>query len=70
MSSLGCGEGSPHLLRRDNIYEDVVKLYVDIQQIADEFPFRIAFYDELAVDTGGVVRDLFGILERWLQEAF
>ena len=31
MSSLGCDEGSPHLIRRENIYEDVVKLYGDFQ---------------------------------------
>lgn len=59
MKSLGCGEGSPHLIRREHIYEDVIKLYRDFQRIADEFPFRIAFDDELAVDTGGVARDLF-----------
>ena len=46
MSSLGCDEGSPHLIRRGNIYEDVVKLYGDFQRIADEFHFRIAFHYE------------------------
>ena len=59
MKSLGCGGGSSHLIRRKHIYEDVIKLYRDIQRIADEFPFRIAFDDEVAVDKGGVARDLF-----------
>ena len=59
MRSLGCGEGSPHLIRREHIYEDIIKLYRDYQRIADEFPFGIGFDDELAVDTGGVAYDLF-----------
>ena len=62
MKSLGCGEGSPHLIRRDHLYEDVIKLYGGLSQLEDEFPFRIAFDDEQAVDTGGVSRDLFGAL--------
>ena len=59
MKSLGCDEGSPHLIRRDHLYEDVIKLYGDFSKFEDEFPFRIAFDDEQAVDTGGVSRDLF-----------
>ena len=59
MRSLGCEEASPHLIRRDELYNDVIMLYTDFQRLADEFPFRVAFDDEQALDTGGVSRDLF-----------
>ena len=59
MRALGCEEGSPHLIRRKELYKDVIELYSDFSRLADEFPFRIAFDDEQALDTGGVARDLF-----------
>lgn len=59
MKSLSCEEGSPHLIRRDNIYLDVLKMYTDFGKLSKEFPFRIAFDDEGAVDSGGVSRDMF-----------
>ncbi len=52
-------QGSPHLIRRDEIYSDVLKIYEDFSQIVYEFPFRVAFDDENALDTGGVTRDMF-----------
>ena len=58
-SNMLCEEGSPHLIRRDYIYEDVLKLYEDIDDIVNEHPFRIAFDDEEAIDSGGVSRDMF-----------
>ena len=51
-------EGSPHLVRRDNIFSDVLKIYENFSRIANEFPFRVAFDDENALDTGGVTRDM------------
>lgn len=37
----------------------MIKLYTDFSEIASENPFRIAFDDEEAIDTGGVCRDMF-----------
>ena len=58
MEKLKCEEGSPHLIRREHIYTDVLALYENFSVIVDEFPFRVAFDDENAVDTGGVARDM------------
>ena len=55
MMGLSCKHGCPHLIRRDHIYSDVLKLYEDFSKIVNEFPFRISFKDEHAV---GVARDM------------
>jgi hypothetical protein len=49
---LSCKHGCSHLIRRDHIYSDVLKLYEDFSKIVNEFPFRISFNDEHAVDGG------------------
>ena len=54
-----CEHGSPHLISRSNIYNDVLKLYSNFDRLANEYPFHIAFNDEEALDTGGVSRDMF-----------
>ncbi len=52
--------GIPHYILRDNIYECTISLYKEsIDAILDEFPFRIKFKGEAAVDSGGVSRDFF-----------
>ena len=60
LDSLNTKHGLPHLLSRDNLYEDCIELYkCKLRDIIQEFPFRIAFANEKAVDTGGVARDMF-----------
>ena len=59
MQSLSCEQGSPHLIRRDHVYNNVLELYKDFSAIATEFPVCVAFDDEQAIDTGGVARDMF-----------
>ena len=52
--------GMPHLVRRDFVYDDCLKLYtLELDIILQEFPFRISYEDERAIDTGGVARDFF-----------
>ena len=48
----------PHVIRRSNIYDDVLKLFCN-EGALKEFPLRIQFQDEIAVDGGGVCRDMF-----------
>lgn len=60
MDELDTHHGFPRSIMRDTVYDDVIKLYkTDIIQILRDYPFRIKFKDERAVDTGGVCRDLF-----------
>ena len=52
--------GTPHTVSRDTLYEDTIKLYKDrFQVLKFEYPFRIAYQNEQAIDTGGVARDMF-----------
>lgn len=48
----------PHEVKRENIYRDVIDLYRD-QSIVYEEPFCVRFQEELAVDVGGVTREMF-----------
>lgn len=59
LATLNCEQGSPHLIKRSDIYADVLKLYSSFSRLVNEYPFRIAFDDEEAIDTGGVCRDMF-----------
>ena len=59
MMGLSCKHGCSHLIRQDHIYSDVLELYGDFNVILNEFPFHVSFDDEHAVDSGGVVRDMF-----------
>lgn len=59
MQNMNCEQGSPHLIKRKEIYEDVMNLYSNFSKLSTEFPFRVAFDDENAVDSGGVSRDMF-----------
>ena len=51
--------GLPRALRRDNIYQDVMDLYIEDADQLSEFPFRVRYENEKAIDTGGVCRDMF-----------
>lgn len=47
-----------HVVKRGNIYEDVMALLSNDNVLA-ELPLRIKFAGEIAMDTGGVCRDMF-----------
>lgn len=51
-------EGSEHTIRRSNVFKDVLQLY-QMGSILQECPIRIEFEDEMAIDQGGVTRDMF-----------
>lgn len=52
--------GLPHPIRRGHVYDDCLALYTNkLEQILKEFPFRIRYEGEKAIDTGGVSRDMF-----------
>ena len=59
MMSLCLQSGVSHTIRRVLLYEDVIDQYSNkLETILSEFPFRAGFEGELAVDTGGVTRDM------------
>ncbi len=44
MDSLDTHHGLPHVIRREHIFDDVVKLYRDQkEELLAEFPFRIKY---------------------------
>ena len=52
--------GLPHCILRDRVYDNWPSLYTKkLEQILKEFPFRVHYRDEKAIDTGGVSRDVF-----------
>ncbi len=50
--------GLPHTIKRNDIYNSVIRLYTD-DNVIKEDPFHVQFSGELAVDIGGVSRDMF-----------
>ena len=62
MMGLSCEHGCSHLIRRDHIYTDVLELYGDFSAFVKEFPFRVSFDEENAIDSGGVARDVLWFL--------
>ena len=50
-----------HAVRRDYIFDDVMELYQRDVGIAREFPLRVKYLDERAIDTGGVARDMLSM---------
>ena len=60
MDELETHAGLPHEINRSCLYDDVIDLYTkSTATIIQEFPFRVTFTGEKAVDTGGVCRDMF-----------
>ena len=52
--------GLPHPVSRNEIFDEVIKLYQMKQSTLEaEFPFNVRFIGERAVDTRGVSRDMF-----------
>ena len=47
-----------HVIERDKVYDNILELYGN-EDTVQEYPFRITFKDERAVDFGGVTRDMF-----------
>ena len=53
-------QGLGRTFRRNHVYEDVIETYQEnLDQILKEFPFRVRYVKERAVDTGGVCRNWF-----------
>ena len=60
MDVLDTHQGLPHIIRCEHVFEDCLALYDDkLKQILKEYPFRISYANEKAIDTGGVSRDMF-----------
>ena len=60
MDTLDTDQGLPHCITRSCIFEDGVELYQNkLEEILDEFPFRICYDQERAIDTGGVAGTFF-----------
>ena len=58
MTSIGAMAGGKHIIQRGTLYDDVIKLYQS-REIVKESPICIAYDSELAVDEGGVTRDMY-----------
>lgn len=60
LASLDVEHGVAHSLHRDTLFDDVMNLFeTQLHILEKEFPFRVKFVGERAVDTGGVTRDMF-----------
>ena len=60
MESLSLKYGRHHKIQRQDVYAGVMKLYQTCQdEIMNEYPFRVQFEGEKAIDIGGVSRDMF-----------
>lgn len=58
MKPLPVSRGLTHVIKRTNIFQEMCALFKQMN-ILNEFPFRVRFAGEQAVDTGGVSRDMF-----------
>lgn len=66
MHSLETHDAAPHQIHRSNIFEEVIRLFSE-PRIMCEYPLRISFVGEQAIDTGGVLRDM---LSAFWEEAY
>ena len=58
--SLAPSFGKTHSVKRGQIFQDVIDLYSKYPDVVlAEYPFRTRFIGEVAVDLGGVTRDVF-----------
>ena len=57
MKSVGAIPGE-HMVDRENVFEDVIDLYRQ-GEVVGEYPIKIEFFGEIAVDFGGLLRDMF-----------
>ena len=58
IQSLAVRRGQTHVIRRNYTYDDVLDLYKREETLSD-FPLRVCFTGEMAIDIGGVCRDMF-----------
>ena len=58
MSIIKASPRQKHIVNRFTIFEDVIKMYKE-EGMVMEFPTFIQFEDELAIDVGGVTREMF-----------
>lgn len=58
MNSINAVPGRVHLIDRTKVYEEVIDLYQN-DELLKEFPMYIKFRGEMAIDHGGVQRDMF-----------
>ena len=58
LRTIGSKPGSLRTVDRNNVYEDVIDLYRS-GEIIGEFPIDIRYSGEMAVDEGGVQRDMY-----------
>ncbi len=59
LSGVHFHQGDKHEMSRNNVFEDVLRLYRNNPRTMTEYPFKVSFKEELAIDLGGVSRDLF-----------
>ena len=57
MDSIQCAPGPQRMVNRSKVYQDVLSMFTD-ETIAKEYPLFIKFCGEMAVDEGGVQRDM------------
>ena len=53
-----CHFAELHILRRECLYEDMLKIFSS-EEAVTEYPFRVRFQGERGVDTGGLSREAF-----------
>ena len=59
MKSLNAAPSScVHTVCRSSVFEDVLRLYRE-ESIVKEYPITVEFEGEIAVDEGGVTREMF-----------
>ena len=58
MTSINAVVGPEHFISRSTVYEDVLNLYQN-DKVTKECPIYIEFIGEIAVDYGGVQRDMY-----------
>ena len=58
MNSINAIPGRLHVIDRTKVYEEVINLYQN-DEVLTEFPIYIKFKGEIAVDQGGVHRDMY-----------
>ena len=59
MMDISYGNQKTYYICRKDVYNDLIKLYSEQAEIVLEYPLRIEFMDEIAIDAGGVSRDSF-----------
>ena len=60
MTSLESPRGMLHVIDRTTVYDDVLSLYrKELEKVTLEYPFWVHFKGEIAIDVGGVTRDMF-----------